>query len=184
MKSSVKIIIVTVFLAIGLLQGSCLVVAQSNSSVPGVKTPVDRLQAKCTSVLPTLRRIHTSDSLMRVNIGQYYNSISVRLMARLNSRLALNRIDSSKFVEITNRFELERSAFAEAYNNYEIALASLIKTDCQTEPTKFYAKLLTAREARNELAESVRRLNDRVSEYQKAVEDLKQQEGEPRAKQN
>lgn len=136
--------------------------------------PVDRLQAQCDTIQTTLRRLHTNDSLLRVNIGQMYNSISVRLMARLNSRLALNRIDSTRFVEISGRFDQERSTFSDSYSQYETSLSALIKIDCKARPTEFYASLLTARDARLRLSTSVQALNDSVREYQVAVEDLRQ----------
>lgn len=168
----------------GIVLAGCLLVshmtsAQTDLSQPTGDTPVDRLQASCSTVQPTLRRIHTSDSLMRVNIGQYYNGISVKLMARLNSRLALNRLDSTKFIEITNQFEGERTAFAKAYSDYEVNLSTLLKIDCQDEPTEFYAELLKTRDARHKLSKTVQDMNDSVSEYRKAVEDLKQTDGEP-----
>ena len=85
--------------------------AAAQEAVLGAQTPVDRLQTRCDSVQATIRRLHTTDGLLRVNIGQTYNDISARLMARLNGRLALNRIDSARLVEITNQFESTRLTF-------------------------------------------------------------------------
>ncbi len=138
-------------------------------------TPVDRLQARCDTIQTTLRRLHTNDSLLRVNTGQMYNSISVQLMAQLNSRLALNRIDSTRFVEISGRFDQERSTFSSSYSQYETALSALIRIDCKTRPTEFYAGLLTARDARLRLSTSVEALNDSLRDYQVATEDLRQE---------
>ena len=80
-------------------------------------TVVDNIRSRCDSIQSSLGRLHTSDALLRVNVGQTYNSISVRLMARLNSRLALNRIDSLETVEIANRFDQLRVEFAANYND-------------------------------------------------------------------
>ena len=148
------------------------VIAQEMIPATG-DTPVDRLQASCDTILGVLRRLHTSDSLLRVNIGQTYNGISVRLMARLNSRLALNRIDSTRFVEIAGQFDQQREDFSRFYSEYEAALSSLTKVDCKSRPTEFYAGLISARDARSRLATTVQSMNDSVSDYQVEVERLK-----------
>ncbi len=149
--------------------------AQEMILQPSGPTEVDRLQAQCDTIIATLRRLHTNDALLRVNIGQSYNAISARLMARLNSRLALNRIDSSKFVEIANRFDEERDRFSSAYSEYETALSSLVRIDCKTRATEFYAALLESRDARTKLSNSVKTMNDNIREYRVAVEVLQQE---------
>lgn len=137
-------------------------------------TPVDRLRANCASVQSTLSRLHTSDTLLRVNTGQRYNDISSRLMARFNSRLAINRIDSTKLVEISSRFEKEIGVFTENYSDYESLLSSMMKVSCKNNPTGFYAKLLSTRDARHKLSVSVDSMNDSINEYRMAVEQLRQ----------
>ena len=69
------------------------------------------LSRNCSSVRVAIKNIHTNDALTRVNVGQRYNSISTKLMARLNGRLAVNKLDSSKLVNITNDFESARLKF-------------------------------------------------------------------------
>ena len=48
--------------------------AQEANIMP--RTNVDRLQERCDTVEATIRRLHTTDSLLRVNTGQVYNDIS------------------------------------------------------------------------------------------------------------
>lgn len=139
---------------------------------PAEGTVVDRLVARCDDIRGSLRRLHTSDALLRVNVGQTYNAISARLMARLNSRLALNRIDSLHLVEISSDFDQQRLTFSSTYNQYESSLSSLMKIDCKERPAEFYAKLLTTRDARLALAESVKAMNANISDYRTAVERL------------
>ena len=136
------------------------------------RTNVDRLQERCDTVEATIRRLHTTDSLLRVNTGQVYNDISANLMAKLNGRLAINRKDSTELVEITNQFELARSTFSSSYNDYEKSISSLTKIDCKSHPAEYYAQLLVARDSRHELAISVEGLNSLVSDYRVAVEKL------------
>ena len=94
-------------------------------------------------------------------------------MARLNSRLALNRIDSLETVEIANRFDQLRVEFGENYNDYETAMSSLVKIDCKQKPAEFYAQLLTTRDLRLRLAETVKLLNGSISDYRTAVDRVK-----------
>lgn len=170
-----KIKVAFVFLAsVGLLI-SPNVGAQEMTLKSSNDTPVDRIQEKCDIIRPILRRLHTNDALLRVNVGQEYNNISAKLMARLNSRLAINRIDSQRFVEIAAKFDSERTVFSSSYSEYEAQLSSLIKIDCKTDPTYFYAVLISARDARHKLSVSVQSMNDSLSEYRIAVEDLQQE---------
>lgn len=148
--------------------------AQTAILQPGGDDRIVRLQNNCSTIQPNLTRIHTNDALIRHNVGQYYNNISTRLMARLNSRLALNQIDSIKFVEIAQRFEQSRLSFSANYNNYEEAMSSLLAKSCLKQPTDFYASLIIARDARQKLANSVKDLDVLIGEYRTAVEELTQ----------
>lgn len=136
-------------------------------------TILDNLTSRCDEIHGSLRRLHTSDALLRVNVGQTYNSISARLMARLNSRLALNRIDSRELVEISGNFDQQRSEFSSNYNEYESSLSSLIKIDCKSKPAEFYAQLITTRDLRLRLAETVKSMNASISDYRTAVEKVR-----------
>ncbi len=135
---------------------------------------IARLEENCDTIKTTLRRIHTNDALLRVNMGQMYSGLSSQFMARLNSRLAINRINSPELVDITGRFEDQRTEFSKNYTSYESAMSDLINTDCRNQPVKFYAALLKARDERANLSTSVRAMNSRVSEYQVGVENLQQ----------
>ena len=149
--------------------------AKAQPATPNPQTQIDNLKWRCDSVQSTIRRLHTTDGLLRVNIGQVYNDISFQLMAKLNGRLAVNRVDSAKLVEITNEFESGREEFSEAYNDYEESVASLLKLNCQKNTAEYYAQLMVARDMRQKLAVSVEELNDTVVDYQVAVEQLKEQ---------
>ena len=135
---------------------------------------ITSLQENCDTIKTTLRRIHTNDALLRVNMGQMYSGLSSQFMARLNSRLTLNRINSTELVDITGRFESQRTEFASAYTNYESALSSLIGIDCRSQPVKFYAALLNARDERANLAGTVQSMNGYIRDYQVGVEKMQQ----------
>ncbi len=140
---------------------------------PSDTTVVDNLRTRCDDIQSSLRRLHTSDALLRVNVGQTYNTLSARLMARLNSRLALNRIDSRELVDISGKFDQLRGDFASDYNTYESSFSALLKIDCKQKPVEFYAKLLSTRDARLKLAETVKQMNGSISDYRVAAEKVK-----------
>lgn len=173
MKRYIKTIMLT--LAVAGLVASPNVMAQEVLGQPSADTPIDRLTMRCDAIQGNLRRLHTADALMRINIGQMYTGISVRLMARLNSRLALNRVDSTDLVEITGRFEDQHKEFKESYSKYEVAISAVIKKGCKSDPADYYQKLLVARERRSELAQSAQLMNESIREYQMSVEQMKHQ---------
>ncbi len=157
-----------------LLLSPSQVMAQEMVLQPNGDTVMDQLGANCDSIRSTLRRLHTNDALLRVNLGQTYSALSSQLMAKLNSRLALNLVDSSKLVSITGSFEQHRSEFRSQYNEYEAALSSLMKIDCSTRPVEFYAALIATRDAREKLSTTTQSINDDIRDYQVAVEQLQQ----------
>lgn len=136
---------------------------------------VSAIKRSCDSIQTVIRRLHTSDSLARVNYGQVYNDISSDLMAKLNSRMALNKIDATELINITNKFEDYRTLFSEDYNKYEKEISSLLKIDCKKDPAQYYRYLVSSRELRTQLASSVVRLNSTVADYRVAVEKLLQE---------
>lgn len=139
----------------------------------GDPVQVRAIQAQCLSIRATISRIQHNDALLRVNVGQAYNTLSSQLMARLNSRLALEKIDSTHLVSIAQRFESERKQFATRYNNYETLLGGLAKSPCNEAPAQYYAQLVKAREARQDVGESVEVLHELIGQYRTAVEGLK-----------
>lgn len=149
--------------------------AWAQAVLPSGNTPVDMLQTRCNTILPTLRRLHTSDGLLRVNVSQSYNALSVHLMARLNSRLALHRIDSTQLVEIAQRFETSRQRFSQQYTTYDTAMSHLVKVSCASQPTEFYAALIIARDARHKVSTAVKQLHDDIQAYRVAAEDVLRQ---------
>ena len=128
------------------------------------------LSRNCSSVRVAIKNIHTNDALTRVNVGQRYNSISTKLVARLNGRLAVNKLDSSKLVNITNDFESARLKFNSNYNDYDTTMTELDHANCSEDVAGYYQKLVAAREARNRLSENVKTLNDLLIKYRAEVQ--------------
>ena len=131
------------------------------------------IRKNCSSLKVTIKQIHTNDALARVSIGQKYNAVSTKLMARFNSRLSLNKLDSSGLVRITSDFETQRLKFNSDYNKYDTAMANLDKASCKTDQAKFYEKIIEARDARNYLSDSVKSMNGLLAQYKSEVRLIK-----------
>lgn len=126
---------------------------------------IQRIIANCRQANRALTQLHASDALLRVNRSQLYELISTRLMARLNSRLSLNRLDASKLVSVTAAFDRSLSAFRERYEVYEQQLATTIRIDCTKQPVTFYDAVAKSRELRSAVHEAVVDLSRYTGEY-------------------
>ncbi|MEP6710646.1 MAG: hypothetical protein ABJA64_02920 [Candidatus Saccharibacteria bacterium] len=129
-----------------------------------------QIRGRCTEIQTTLDRIHSNDALLRVNRGQLYELISTKLMARLNSRIALNHLDGSSLVSVASNYESHLNAFRVNYQLYEEALSNTIKTNCTDQPVNFYNKLQEARSKRADVLKSIQDITDDISSYQDAFD--------------
>lgn len=126
---------------------------------------IQRIVSSCVQANRALTQLHASDALLRVNRGQLYDLISTRLMARLNSRLSLNRLDGSKLVSVAAAFDTSLNAFRLRYQVYEEQLSSTIKIDCTKQPVAFYDAVGKARELRSSVHDAVLDLSRYTNEY-------------------
>lgn len=129
-----------------------------------------RIAANCTSAKTSLQQLHRSDASLRVNRGQLYESISTKLMARLNSRLALNRLDGSELVAAAARYERSFTQFRTNYQAYEEQLSALLRINCKKQPEDFYYRTLDVRERRKAVAQTITDLNHYSIEYYQTFE--------------
>lgn len=127
-----------------------------------------RIVSNCTSAKSSLERLHRSDASLRVNRGQLYEHTSTKLMARLNSRLALNRLDGAELVAAAAQYERTLGDFREAYRLYEEQLTSAIRTDCVKQPEVFYYRVLDARTKRETVYKLTIEINKYSNEYYQA----------------
>lgn len=166
-------------LSIGLVVATSLSVALGALPVVRADSPemddahIRRIQADCLIAQSTLNRVHESDALLRVNRGQLYESISTKLMAALNSRIALNRRDDSKLSAITATYEQDLNTFRSNYQVYEEQLSTAMKIDCTKQPVAFYDAVTLARTERNTVHDSILTLNTEIKEYSTAFDEFK-----------
>src|SRR5687768_4010153 len=114
-----------------ILGANAIVKAQAQ---PMTEAHIARIRANCVEAQSTLTQLHATDALLRVNRGQLYESISTKLMAPFNSRVALNQLDGAKLVSITAMYEQQLAEFRINYQQYEEAMSSLLKLNCVNQP--------------------------------------------------
>lgn len=139
------------------------------------------IRRNCIAIQTTLNRIHESDALARVNLGQQYETISTKLMAPLNSRVALNRLDGVALTQTTVRFDNKLNEFRTLYQQYEQTLLRAIQLKCTDQPVTFYDTLNLARTHRAAVREAVVELSGLVTQYGDHVQTLKQSIKEKRS---
>lgn len=129
-----------------------------------------RIQANCQSIKATLNQLHISDALLRVNRGQFYESLAGKLMDRFNTRLGNNDINTTQFVALTNSYRATLNLFRSDYQAYEQQLSRTIAIDCTKRPAEFHAAVVSAREKRSKVHDAVLKLNQYISDYKTAVD--------------
>lgn len=129
-----------------------------------------QIQNNCSSIQAALSQVHASDAVTRVNRGQLYESISTNLMAPFNSRVSLNRLDSTTLVSVTNTYQEHLQTFRADYQAYEELLSATMKIKCANEPARFYDKLQQTRKARQKVYKSTQDIAGDIKEYQASFE--------------
>ena len=127
------------------------------------------IQANCQTVRSTMSRLHANDGPTYVNRNQTYFSISDKLIARFNGRLALSSYDMTQFARLARDYNAALSNFRIVYGRYDDAMSRLVKLDCQKQPEQFYNAAASARERRTELHEATAKINDMIQQYGQAV---------------
>lgn len=148
-------------------------------NTPMTEAHIARIRANCVDAQSTLRQLHASDALLRVNRGQLYESISTKLMAPLNSRISLNRLDGVSLVSIATTYESQLVYFRQSYQQYEEAMSQTLRINCINQPVVFYDSVADARSKRKKVHDSTVALHNTISEYKTEFEAFaKQFDGE------
>lgn len=149
-------------------------IAQAASAMDFFITPEQeqRIRQNCVSAQATLYRLHASDALLRVNHGKLYENISTKLMAPLNSRIALNRQEGLKLAATTLEYDRQIDIFRSDYRSYEEAMSDLLDMNCSENPSEFYASVLDTREKRQRLHEDTETVTTLLKAYKTEFEDF------------
>lgn len=153
--------------------------AQESSDV--TSEHIAHIRNSCPTAIATLNQIHANDAPVYVNRNQAYFSISDKLIARLNSRLALNRFDTASLVKISNEYATALTQFRAAYKRYDDAMKDLVRMNCVRQPVGFYDKVTESRTLRANVQQSIKKLHTKIDEYRTAV-DAFQEQNETRLK--
>lgn len=131
---------------------------------------IERIRSNCVDAQSILFQLHASDAGLRVNRGQIYESVSTKLMAPLNSRLVLNRLDSVELVSIAAKYQQQLQEFRSLYQEYEESMSEVLDMNCTEQPVAFYDKIAETREKRQLTHESTVTLHKTIVEYGDAFE--------------
>ncbi len=148
---------------------SIVIASQSFAEAPLTTEQQQHIQTSCLTIKNTLNQLHVSDALLRVNRGQFYESMASKLMDRFSARLTSNGIDATTFQAITNSYRSTLDAFRSDYQTYEQQLSTTIGIDCTKQPVTFYNDVLQSRSKRTTVHDDVTKLNQEMSDYQAAV---------------
>lgn len=169
MRMSKKILVFGLVLT-SILGGMALYEAVAAQILPMSDQQVELIRNNCISAKGTLNQLHSSDALLRVNIGQIYESMTTKLMEQFNSRVAANGIDNASLLVITTNYTVLLDSFRTDYIIYEKQLSSSINFDCQAQPAAFYETVATARLNRQQIHSDVVKLNQFLDQYRLAID--------------
>jgi hypothetical protein len=147
------------------------------AQVPSTMTDahIVAIRANCQAALVTLGQIHANDAPAYINRNQTYFSISDKLMARLNSRLTLNRYNATQLVKTASDYNDALARFRTNYKNYDDLMSEAVNMNCQKEPVSFYDKVSDARDARQKVHNIADELTTLIVQYQQQVQTFQDQ---------
>jgi hypothetical protein len=137
----------------------------AEDQVPMTEAHIARIRANCIDTKSTLQQIHATDAGLRVNRGQIYESIATKLMAPLNGRLVVNRLDSETFLNIADEYEQQLQAFRLQYQQYDEAMSATLRINCVNQPVAFYDSVADTRNKRQLTHEATVQLHKTIEKY-------------------
>lgn len=129
-----------------------------------------RIRQNCVTAQTTLNQLHVSDAGLRNNRGTLYENISTKLMAPLNSRIALSRLEGLKLAATTLEYDRQLAVFRESYRQYEMSMSRTLKVNCTEQPAEFYENVVATREKRAKLHEDNQTLITLLQTYKTEFE--------------
>jgi hypothetical protein len=173
MKKIKSLLVVCVVLAI--VFGIGTFINASAADIPITSEQIDQIRSSCVSTKNTLNQLHASDALLRVNMGQIFESISTKLMGGFNGRVINNNLNASELVSASTAFNSVLDNFRADYIVYEEQLSSAIDIDCSKQPVSFYDSVAQARVKRTKVHDDVVELNKYIDSYSIAVTKIEDQ---------
>lgn len=131
---------------------------------------LELVRSNCVSIKNKLNQLHASDALLRVNMGQIYESMLTKLMVRFNNRISSNHLSNDSLVKASNSYSQALDGFRADYKTYEEHLSVVLSIDCKTQPSQFYESIQTTKSLRQKVHEDVTSINKYTDQYQLALE--------------
>lgn len=166
--------------AAALLVAALAMQARADDAPPMTEAHIERIRNHCVEAQSTLSQLHASDALLRVNRGQLYESLSVKLMAPFNSRVSLNRMDGTNLVTTATDYEKQLVDFREKYQAYEESMSKTLRMNCKNEPVSFYDSVADTREKRKAVHASTLTLHKTIKQYKADLKEFAEEFKEKR----
>lgn len=157
-------------IVVGLI--SPLVHADDQTSSALSDGQIATIRTTCVSVQSALTRISASDALSRVSLAREYETISGKLMAPMNSRVALNKLNGVALAKTTAEFNSKTDEFRSLYKEYEDTIANALSMKCSDQPVAFYDTISLARTRRETLHNCAVTLDNLAKQYLAQVSEL------------
>ncbi len=165
-----RLISVSVMLAV--LIGTAIAAAEPMTLLMLTDSQIAELRSNCTSIQSSLNRVHENDALARVKLGREYETVSTRLMASMNNRVLLGKLDGVALTQTTVDFNAEFEHFRGAqglYQDYEKTMSAALDINCNNQPVEFFDTVTRARTKREAVKTSIDRLNQLMAQYTSQV---------------
>lgn len=132
---------------------------------------IEVIRQNCSQAQQILQRLQRNEAAARVNRGRGYEA-TIRLMASLNSRVALNKINAPKLAAVTSQVGDKFDTFRADYITYDDQLEVVLKLKCSEQPVTFYDELTRAREDRAKVAKDIQDIDTLLDQYHDALNEL------------
>ncbi len=165
--SSVFLAFVAVFSVISIFTVSAQGTTMTNQQI-------DLISSNCTMAKNTLNQLHVSDALLRVNMGQKYESMLTKLMTKFNKRLSNNKFDNNSLNYAISSYSSSLDTFRSDYKTYEEHLNKAVNTECEKQSALFYVAVALARTDRIRVHDDIVKMNQYIDQYQLAVNQFEQ----------
>jgi hypothetical protein len=169
MRISKKLILLGFVVTVLVCGVSFIKMASAQNDEP-TDAQIQLVQNNCLTLKSTLNQLHASDALLRVNMGQLYESMAIKLMNGFNGRIENNNLNSDSLVSVTKSYNAILDNFRNDYQAYEEQLSTAINIDCQNHPTLFYNAISSARTYRDKVHSDVLGLNQSITQYQSTTD--------------
>lgn len=141
----------------------------AQESTPLTDEHIAHIKNNCPTAIATLGQLHANDGPVFVNRNQAYFSISDKLIARLNSRLALNRFDTTPLAKVASEYNSALAEFRTSFKRYDDSMKSVTRMNCVKQPAQFYDDIAEARDLRGNVNQAIKKLHAKINDYRDAI---------------